>query len=271
MSTRYKIASAVAMASPKAPERNQDRAQPFVLNSGLDGAGVVVCDGVGARARSGEVAELVVRAACGYVERNGVGDDFAGCLDHVAELSTDIDGATTLIAIAATEAGRVSYALVGNGSLFEVEAYDQGDKGPRLGWVQLVLPQVSFATGVPALRSFLPAPNVSAVEALLGSRSRNAATARLYLACTDGVSTEEERVVAETADGRRWVELDRPLATVLEALEASWSDLAASDTPPELLGEVLQAALDRSLDEGMLDDDATLGSVLLRPGEQGPS
>lgn len=255
---------AVATASPKGAEGNQDRALTVMVGAG--GAGVVVCDGVGSYADSGAVAEVAAGEAGRHLQAMGIDFGTRGCAGRVSTaLGERFDGATTLIVVAADESGDVAFCFVGNGSLLEVQMLD-GDAGPdALRFIDLVLPHVSCAGGRPALRSFLPAADGAAVETSLGSYRVGPGTARLYLACSDGIASDEERAVGRAPSGSVWKEIPRPLSALLEDLGPRWADLLVSATAEEDLGGVLQATLLRLLAAGELDDDATVGALFLRP------
>ena len=102
-------------------------------------------------------------------------------------------------------------------------------------------------------------------EVAFGTRRVVNSRERLYLACTDGVGTDEERRFGTAPDGTTWKEVPRPLATLLGDLATGWSALQVASSAAHALGATLQATLDRLLADGALEDDATVGAVLLLP------
>lgn len=254
----------MATASPKGEEGNQDRALTFRVGSA--GAGVVVCDGVGSYPASGAVADLAASEAARYVGEAGLELGTQRCAARVsAALNGRDDGATTLIVVGAEESGDVRFCFVGNGSLLEIQKLD-GMSGPDgLRHTDLVLPHVSFAGGRDALRSFLPATNGNPVETSLGSYRVHPGIARLYLACSDGVATDESRAIGRAPDRSVWKEIPRPLSAILDDLAPQWAQLLVSTTAELELGTLLRGTLLSLLVENELDDDATVGALLLRP------
>lgn len=265
MAIRYRIVPAHATASPKGEAGSQDRARTF---RGATSAGVVVCDGVGFYADSGEVAELAVERACAHLAEEGARSGVPSCAEHARGALVDgVRGATTMLVVGVEQDGHVSHSLVGNGSLMEAEPAHVGAVATRLRWVDLVLPQVSLTEGRPALRSVLQPGLDGPVQAALGTRTVDAVGPRLYLACTDGIATGEERVSGTAPDGSVWMPVPAQLARILGGLEARWSELVDSSEPDALLAASLQATLDELLADDMLDDDATIGAVLVLPTE----
>lgn len=265
--------TSVASAGPSAPHRNQDRAAAIGF---ADAVGVVVCDGVGEFAGSGEVAQLACDAAVLHIARHGAraailgaddpeGDLVPHCAQHVADTIGPVhDGATTLLAVAADARGRVAFTYVGNGMLVDVEPVPRGAGQIRVSAAQLVTPHISWADGRPALRSVVPprvagAPVIAARGLLYPQPDR----ARIMLALTDGIASDEERVEG-TAEGARWLQVPGPLAAIFAAIEHAWPELSAAPDPGAALGHALQDALD-GLPPGTLLDDATIGALLLLP------
>jgi hypothetical protein len=273
-----------AIATPKDPDQNQDRAAivhlgPERVGEGVD-CGVVVCDGVGALSGSGLVAEQAATTAADYIAAHGVrtaivgGDDPLGaggdvlhCAQHVADVIGPVDdGATTLIAVAADELGYVAYSFVGNGTLLDVEPLDRGAYGFRLSAAELVTPHVTWKEGRPALRSVIPPRAGSAVAAARGVLFPQPDRTRLLLAVTDGIASDEERSEGISA-GARWRKVPAPLAAVMAALEAQWPDVVDDADPGGRLETLLEDVLVR-LAEDVLVDDATVGAVLVVPRDE---
>jgi hypothetical protein len=269
---RFEVVTAIASASPRGVEHTEDRALLF-HGSRLSGAtGVIVCDGVGSRAGSGDRAAQVSLLARQHLGRRGVSGGLGSCAEDVAaslDGATDGEGATTFIAVGADEHGLVGFSFVGNGSLLEVQGLHLGTGRTRLLWVDHALPHVCIAGGREALRSYLPPDAGQTLEVTRGEFGLPAGSARPFLACSDGVATCEEQRIGRVNDGSVWKEVPRPLAGLLDGLEARWEDLVNVDADAEecraLLAEVLQEALDDALFADHLDDDAAVGGVFLRP------
>lgn len=263
MRTRFEIAAATALASPKDPARNQDRACAFRVEHEPWGAGVVVCDGVGAYAGSGDVAERVALLARAYVIEHGIRSGIPSCAQHAADaLGNVADGATTLIAVGADDEGYVSFTYVGNGSLLDI-TIDTDGRRPQLRVAEMTSPHVSFADGRPALSSYLPAAPRRPVEAASGVLHPAPRRTRLLLACSDGVATGEDRTTGVAADGSTWIAVPRPLAALLADLAAAWEDVSAEADRVGALASVVQTSLDDLAAADLLDDDATVGVVLV--------
>lgn len=229
-------------------------------------AGVVLCDGVGSYEKSGAVAEEVATFAAGQLTANGVGG-FWELERQLAELRPrESDGATTLIAVAAARTGLVGHVLVGNGTLLEIEAREPSSTQTALSWVELALPQISWELGRPALRSFLPAPS-GELEVSIGLRTGASSRARMYLACSDGIASDEERAQAHAPDDTFWKEVPIQLVRVLDAISEQWLALVdpQAQGTERLLASALEATLADLLDKGQLDDDASLAAVLMLP------
>ncbi len=261
----YAVDAAVATATPKAPGSNQDRAGVFRTPAG---AGVVLCDGVGAYADSGVVAERCLALATDHITSEGVGAGLLACPRAVAAaMALDepgVEGATTLLAVGAEADGRFSFTMVGNGAIVAIEPFLGSAETTRLGFVELVLPQVGYSHGQAALRSFLPAPS-PALEETSGILLPQHGRARLLLGCTDGVTTAEDRQLGCVPSGAVWQPLLAPFVELLNGLTGVWDEAVAGECAGLLLTEALQASLNRALDGGLLEDDATAGVVLVRP------
>ena len=268
--------ASVAGAGPSAPHRNQDRAAAIGPADAMDAVGVVVCDGVGEFAGSGDIAQLACDTAVSHIARHGACVAILGaddpedepvphCARHVADtIGPTDDGATTLLAVAADARGRVAFTFVGNGMLLDVEPVPRGAGRIRVSAAQLVTPHISWAEGRPALRSVIPprvagAPVIAARGLLYPQPDRP----RIMLALTDGIASDEERVEG-TSDGTRWLQVPGPLAAIFAGIERAWPELSAADDPGAALGCTLQDALD-GLPPGTLLDDATIGALLLLP------
>jgi hypothetical protein len=263
---RFDVFAALADASPKQQDRVQDRAVIVRATERSTGAAVIVCDGVGAYEGSGVVAEAVADFASDYVRQSGIHEG----IRHVAgaaaqEIDHDGSGATTLLGIGAEPSGRVGYCLVGNGMLMELAGAPVTAERVLVRWNLLALSHVSLLGGRPALSSFLPLSEDRELEVVLGSREDASSRPRLYLACSDGIGSDEDRLSGPTPDGRSWQEIPRPLVVLLEDLGHAWNDLMREPSPEPSLQRVLNDALQALLASGALEDDATVGAVLLRP------
>jgi len=263
---RFGVACAAALASPKDPADSQDRASTVLVP---DGAAAVICDGVGSQAASSDVADRCVQLASAHIGLQGVGAGVVSCADTTAQAMAreedHSEGATTLVAIGARHDGQVYFSLVGNGAVFALEPLSVRDGRAELLRSELAIPQTVMDGSQAALRSFLPAPHLP-VEQTSGWLSPRRDRPRLLLACSDGVTTAEEcRIGHYPATGEAWGELLPPFVEVLEHLARGWGDLIAGDGPDAALATLLEAALDRSLERGVLDDDATTAAVLVQP------
>ena len=267
MLPRFEIVAVTAEASPKAAPRNQDRALVFHVESGRCGAGVVVCDGVGSLARSGDVAERVAQLAANHALSFGITSGVSACAQYAAHALGPVeDGATTLIAVGADELGFVAFTQVGNGSLFDITV-DTDLGTPRLHTAELTTPHVSFADGRPLLSSFLPAASPEHLAAVSGVLLPCPGRVRVLLACSDGVATGEERAIGIAPDGSQWRFTPRPLSTLLGDLTSGWTDVLGSEDLASALGALLQRSLDALAADDRLDDDATVGVVFVRAAD----
>jgi hypothetical protein len=262
----FEVIVATATTSPK-EEGNEDRAISFALGpeAGVPGAGVVICDGVGALEGSAHAAEWAARRAADHVVENGVRGGVWSLPDiWQDERPEESGGATTLVLLAAEASGVVAHVLIGNGSVLEVVPSRLPNDGVRLLWTDVALPQIDWREGKPALNSVLPAQE----GGLLASRGAHLVDGeRLFVLCSDGISTLEERPSATAPDDTVWREVPLGLSRILESLTELWADLLV--LPAELAGKVLQEGVEEVLSgllvEPGLDDDASLGVVLVRP------
>jgi hypothetical protein len=264
----FAIWPATAGATCKDAAHNQDRVARFTT---AGGAGVVVCDGVGAYAGSGATAERVTGLAIRHIETSasGLGEAVLTCAEQTARaLGAVDDGATTLIAVGAGEDGELTYTFVGNGTLLDVYPVSLVEGRLQLRCAELVVPHISWARGRPALRAFLPAVN-GEVETSAGTLRPHPGLVRLALALTDGIASDEERAVGVTPSGN-WREIPGPLATLLGRLAEDWPAILGAEDPGVALAASMQAALDALAADGRLEDDATAGAVLLIPTPAAP-
>jgi hypothetical protein len=264
----FEVISAATTRSPKR-DANEDRAISFELGPEADapGAGVVICDGVGALTDSALAAEWAARKAVDHVVYNGV----HGGVWSLAEIwkngsPAEIKGATTLLLLAAEVTGIVAHTLIGNGSIIEVVPSWLPNGGVRLLWTDVAIPQIDWSEGKPALNSVLPAQP----QGLMTSRGAHRIDSeRMYVLCSDGISTLEERPDSTAPDDTVWREVPVGLTYVFKTLTELWTDL--SDLSADLAREVLQEGIEEVLstlavDPG-LEDDASLGVVLMRPAK----
>ncbi len=230
-------------------------------------AGVVVADGVGSVPGSDATAEAAAELAVTLMFGRDVGSAF---LEFDRELERcfrpDRAGATTLVVVRADRDGLVGHFLLGNGAIIEVVPMHTGPGRVRLLWSSVALPQMGTRDGRPALASFLPLPDAR-VESEKGIRQVPAGVARLYLVCSDGLLSEEDRLEGGAPDGTVWQQVPTLASALLEKLTERWGEIVGSET--ERSAEMLQRCLDEVIDPdrvaGTLDDDTTIGAVLLRP------
>jgi hypothetical protein len=243
----------VATVTPKTDGQDRSAALPVER-----GAGVAICDGVGSLEGSGAVAELCLAHVVEHVAELGPAAVLTCATAAAAALGdADRDGATTLVAAAVDSAGAAYWTLVGNGSVFELEAVDVRGGRARLAIAELALPQVSYDGGRPALRSTLPAPLVD-LEVAGGTLLPRAGRSRALLVCSDGIATGEDWREGMSAAGT-WVrEVPPTLTVVFERLAASWEEMGAAG-PQATLDDTLAELLD----SGALVDDASAGLVLM--------
>ena len=259
----FAVWTARAAATCKAAADNQDRAVAFATATG---AGVVVCDGVGAYAGSGEVAERVADLAARHIETHpeGLARGVLTCAQESDRELGDVEnGATTLLAVAAGETGALAYAFVGNGTLLDVVPVEAIEGRVQLRAAELVVPHIAWTRGRPALRSVIPSGN-GGPERSGGTLEPQPGQVRLLLALTDGIATDEERMVGTTPEAS-WREIPLELVTLLGALTARWEEIVASEDPGATLSDTMQDALDELAANGQLEDDATAGALLLIP------
>jgi len=259
----FELIVSAASASSKEAE-GEDRVR--TVGRGPGPSGVVVCDGVGSIAGSAGMAEEASELGAALLGGHEVGEAIWR-LDRRLDrhLAPDRDGATTMAAVCADEKGVVGHLLVGNGSVLEVVPMEVEPGKVRLLWTSIALPQMGGREGRPALRSFLP-PDGGRVEAEKGVRMAPAGTPRLYLACSDGFLSEEQRLEGPAPDGTVWRQVPRCAANLMELLGSAWTELLTLPTEDAL------AMLDGFAREAVapepgrpLDDDTTVGVLYLRP------
>ncbi|MDX6623981.1 MAG: hypothetical protein QOE75_1913 [Solirubrobacterales bacterium] len=267
----FEVSAAAASVSGHGEDQNEDRVGAFGTAE-LARAGAVICDGVGSAEGSAEIAAQVRDLAMDQLRGAGVEAGIWQLGGMLAGATLAGDGqATTLLAISTDESGLVGHALVGNGSIIELEASRPRPELVRLRWTDVVLPQMDWSEGRPVLRSFVDAGG--AVEVAKGLRETPPGQMRIYLACSDGIASDEERAQGAASDERVWKEVPRQLVRVLDRLGGDWDRLA--EAPAGELGDLLGAALAETLDqllaEDLIDDDSSLAAVLVRPRPLGES
>lgn len=285
------LLAATASATPKQLDRNQDRAATFAVRDAATRRGVVVADGVGEFEASGIVASQAVEHAVAQLSLGGSIRDEAlllslpatatrrwtdpvlGLADHVNQKLRDDpapEGATTLVAMVASTVSRWAvFSLAGNGAVLEFGCVPLPGGSLRVLWIEHALPGVSFDRGRETLRTYLPHVGDEPLPVAQGSLRIPRREARLLIACSDGITSPETRRVGVNADGSTWLEVPGPLAILTRALSTSWPDLTAPDATDVDLAAFLHRCLDEALTCGTLDDDATLGALLVRAEQPG--
>lgn len=187
----FRIVPATATVTPRQDLESQDRALAFGSES-LGGAGVVVCDGVGSLPGSGSTAELAAGAVRSFMAtQDNLVQAVDGSIAAAAEaVRDDEEGATTMLVLAADTVGSVAYGMVGNGAIIEVLAVEPVDGAWRLHHTDLGFPHIGYELGRPALQSFLPTSDPGA-STESGARRLRPDRHRLFLACSDGLVTED--------------------------------------------------------------------------------
>lgn len=264
----FELIAVARTFSSKDPE-GEDRVCTF--GSGPGPTGVVVCDGVGMIAGSAQVADEASALGVALLSGREVGPAIWN-LDRRVEhnFSADRQGATTMAVVCAEEGGVVGHLLLGNGSIVEVVPMEVEPGKVRLLWTSIVLPQMGGNDGRPALRSFIPS-NGTPLEAEKGIRKLPSGTSRLYLACSDGFLSEEDRLEGPAPDGTVWRQVPKSVADLFELLTTAWQDLLGSE--PEAaaakLGDLIELAVHGPKSRQPLDDDTTVGALLMRPTSDG--
>lgn len=264
------ITAAVSLSS------KEDGGEDRVRAVGPGPTGVVVCDGVGAARGSAEVAEEASEVAASLISGRKVGPAIWN-LDQDLErnLPADRTGKTTIAVVCAEEGGTVGHLLIGNGSILEVVPMEVEPGRVRLLWTSIALPQMGGREGKPALRSFLP-PLAGRVEAEKGVRRVPSSTPRLYLACSDGFLSEEDRPEGRAPDGTVWQPVPDFAAQLMRLLTETWGDLLVQGRTEvsAILRELIEHSVQRPDPETPLDDDTSVGALYMRPanaaGGDGP-
>jgi Protein phosphatase 2C len=230
-------------------------------------AGAVVCDGVGSEPGSDATAERVAELAVSLMYGGDLGSSFLQFDDELERhLGPDDHGATTLVLVRADRDGLVGHFLVGNGAVIEVVPMETGSDQIRLLWSSIALPRMATRDGRPALASFLPQPDRK-LESEKGLRKVPADAPRLYLVCSDGLLSEEERLEGDAPDATVWRQVPDLMADLMGLLTDAWTEIVAAET--ERSAALLQGCLEETVDpQGRtltLDDDTTVAAVLLRP------
>lgn len=263
------LAVTVTATNRSDPEENQDR--HAALNLGEHGAtAVVVADGIGSWARSAEAAAAAVGAVSSVLDRRGPRALEAAFCDAWAAVKAlapqdedpSLHCGTTLLVATVLSSGGVRVGYVGNGAVLAVvpPPGDGATSPDQLCWTNLLVPHAGFANGREALtRSFTTAdaapPAPSWVTCTLGGPVALAVV-------SDGIWSDEQNPSARTADGQRWSPRPPILLDTLQ-LAAECHQAFAAGAGSADIEHVLGAHL-RSLHQaGELDDDATLGLLLL--------
>lgn len=269
MKVRIEVIAAAATRAFRDGE-NEDRVLVIGNGDGYPGAAVVLCDGVGSTADAAAAAERFSRLAAESLMAGGDRRDvWALTTPLTAALPVDDDGETTLIALAAQETGEVSYILIGNGGVIELAPSPLPGGGVRLLWSDVVLPHVDWSEGRPALDATLPAG--AGLRVARGAQFV-AGEARAYAVFSDGIATLEEREEGEAPDGSVWREVPVGLAQLVSRLTAIWPDLltAPREVAEAALAEGMETLLSELSVEPGLEDDSSVGIVVLRPTPAAP-
>ncbi len=247
---------------------DQDRAW---VGRGPDGSvAAVVCDGVGSIPRSEEAANLAVQSFAASAGRGaGLDQAVSAAIEGVRRSRTP--GATTLLSLRVTD-DRIDFIGIGNGSIVEAcyqPADDPDRRGHLVAWSDHFVPTIDYSSGRETLTGVVTAA-ASPMEWVKGSVRSRRSCWTIWILCSDGVSTLEERREGTVADGTRWSEIPTPLAAVIESLGRAL-DQATSPTAGRSLDEVLRATLAETLNEidgrGELHDDAAVVAVVVPPSK----
>lgn len=259
----FDLAAASFSLSPKRERENEDRV--LAIETPL-AAAVAVADGVGGVPGSGEMAARACELVATHLAEGSVVKGILGLEGKIGEeLFGEETGATTLVAVGAEADGSVSHLLVGNGAVIELAPLELTPHRTRLLWTSIALPQMKAEEGRLALRSFLPSPP-GAPAAEKGCRHVPPGNARLYLACSDGLLSEEDRAEGRAEDETAWRQVPRAVSSLVAELERGWGELLGSDAAEagELLRSLLATALEEPTVFAELDDDTSVGALLLR-------
>jgi hypothetical protein len=269
--SRFEVVVAGASVASRDPQANEDRLLPFWTQGERRSSGMVLCDGVGSRPESAAMAEEVARMATDLLSHQGVWPGVWELDWRLTQMEMPgCDGTTTLLAVGADESGLVAHMLLGNGSIVEIVPTRLPSGAIRLLWSSIALPQVDWSRGRASLQSVLPARYGETASAR-GYRQVMPGRTQMYLACSDGVLAEEERLIGRAKDGSRWQPVPILFATLIERIGSRWDELAAEPSS-EGFGAGLAGLLERALGEAAADraigDDASVGAVLVRPGRE---
>jgi hypothetical protein len=283
------LACTVSITPRSDPEGNQD-AHATAQDTAFGVGSVAVADGVGSLPDSGRAAALAVE----HVVHDW--SDNAPLVDPFREaheaIRTELNGRgqTTLIDLQHRH-GRTRIRWVGNGCVLRarlapetrpgcagtrVPGHRDTGRAPRVVWTDLLLPHVAFADGQDQLTQALGG-RFDAPDHLMVWPGRHD---EVLLAATDGLYSCEQATLGRDDDNGLWQQqppqLQALLALAGHLLTRPWSaqcHCAAAtgcSADPECtdLAAYCRRVLDNLLHEGFLDDDATLG-VLLVPGRTG--
>lgn len=265
---RFELSAAAVSLSTK-KEGGEDRARAIGYEPGS--SGVIVCDGVGSAPGSAEVAEEALELAAALISGHRVESAIWNLDRRLARnLPADRTGKTTMTVVYAEGSGVVGHMLIGNGSILEVVPMEVERGRVRLLWTSIALPQMGGREGRPALRSFLPPPD-GRVEAEKGVRRVPPSTPRLYVACSDGFLSEEERLEGHAPDGTVWQPVPEFAVQLMRLLKEAWGDLLAQEREgaAATLRELIERSIQSSDPAAPLDDDTSVGVLYMRPATDG--
>lgn len=226
---------------------------------------VLLCDGIGEFKGSGRVAELVVRAI--EEEKPESRDGMMAAIRTVQEdiKREGIEGGTTLICAYRNHAwpdGEVVIQHLGNGAVMHL-AGDFSDPGPGqfpYRYRHVVLPHVD-PQGVlvrhVSHRSMAPELDLSETRLRLNSPQGD-----ILLFVTDGIATLEEEMIVRNEEGSFWRYEFGALQLLLERLGRFMQEPQEHEGFSKRLGEFVHDALARMKDDGLLEDDASLGIIV---------
>ena len=222
---------------------------------------LILCDGIGEFAQSGQTARLVVEM---FIE-NVLKDNFS--IQHFtkqAQLEIEksgIIGGTTMICAIQNKGGNLNLHYLGNGGI--IHLYGDFKSNPYsefpYRYVELMNPHVTPEGALYKHISHNSGKNELSPDTV--SLNLSSENGDIFLFFTDGIGSLEEKAIIKTEDGIYWRHENENIQSILNRLHEFLLKDADNFSVDGLIGFV-DETLDLLKEEKRLEDDASLGIII---------
>lgn len=226
--------------------------------------GLVLCDGIGSLPGSGLVSKTVCKLFENALNHKS---DCINDQNLVIEIANQIrklngTGGTTLIYCREIEGGSVRIGYLGNGGVSGLRGdFYQEKLGEKVNlYTHLMLPHVDKSGALTrhiSTDSIAKTLQLSTIDMTLNSECGD-----ILIFFTDGLGSIETQFVADLAENGTWrSELDQ-FQDLLQSLHECLLDNCAEEVRVEMLKRMLDRTCQKFKDEGVLEDDISIGLVV---------